>query len=483
MLASELIKNAPDIEIEQLSTDSRMPMKNAIFFCVKGVRYDGHDYVKEAIINGAVLIVYEDEIDTDLNAVFVKVNNVFNVLIQITNKFYNYPSKDIDSFVISGCYGRSSVAYYINQLLNNYKNCASVGIMGINYNGKTLSSSYATLPILSNASYLDAMRKDGVKACTFETNPLNISLRKIDIVNPKVFVYTNTSYDAQDYKELNIDYFDSLRKYFYTLDNETWVVLNKDDMSYNELYDSVGKKVTYGFDEDADFQIYDYTLENDSTSFALKFNGQNALITTNLLSLSNIYNLVASIAALVVYGYDFYEITSLVKNMKNVEGVIDRIDNDKYIVIVDNAYCLDSIENILSFGKDIIKNKKNKLVVLLGIKFTDDNRRIESIMKICEKYVDRLIITEDDSYEHNTLSILNNVSNYQGNNKMLIIEDRINAIEEGIELLNTGDVFLILGKGNENIIYKGLGKEYYEGDKKIAIKYLKVRMEDEYETF
>ena len=77
MLASELIKNAPDIEIEQLSTDSRMPMKNAMFFCIKGVRYDGHDYVKEAIINGAVLIVYEDEIDTDLNAVFVKVNNVF----------------------------------------------------------------------------------------------------------------------------------------------------------------------------------------------------------------------------------------------------------------------------------------------------------------------------------------------------------------------------------------------------------------------
>lgn len=480
MLASELIKNAPDIEIEQLSTDSRMPMKHAMFFCVKGVRYDGHDYIKEAIINGAVLIVYEDDINTDLNAVFVKVSNVLNVLIQIADKFYNYPSNDIDCFAIGGCYGRSSVSSYINQILNNYTNCASIGIMGVNYNNKNLLTNYSTLPIITNASYLDAMRKDGVKTCIFESNPLNISLRKLDIVKAKIFTYTCTSYDAQDYKELGNDYYDLLRKYFYTLDNDSIVILNKDDMSYNELIDSVGRSISYGFDETSDFLINDVVIEKDHSSFALKFQGQTSLITTNLLSLNNIYNLVAAIATCVIYGIDFLEVCSLVKNMKNVPGVVDKIDNNDYHIIVDNAYCIDSIQNILEYGKRIIKNK-NKLVALIGIQFTDDNKRIETIMNLCERYVDRLIITEDDSYEHNTLSILNNVSNYQGKNKLLIIEDRINAIEAGIELLNKDDVFLIIGKGNENVIYKGLGKEYYEGDKNIATKYLNKRLEEENE--
>ena len=57
MLLSEIFKGAPDIEIEQLSIDSRASMKNAIFFCLDGIKFDGHDYIEEAINNGAKVIV------------------------------------------------------------------------------------------------------------------------------------------------------------------------------------------------------------------------------------------------------------------------------------------------------------------------------------------------------------------------------------------------------------------------------------------
>ena len=45
MKLNSFFKNAPDIEIQQLSCDSRMPMIDAIFFCIRGVRYNGHDFV------------------------------------------------------------------------------------------------------------------------------------------------------------------------------------------------------------------------------------------------------------------------------------------------------------------------------------------------------------------------------------------------------------------------------------------------------
>ena len=80
MLLSKLFKGAPDLEIEQLSIDSRLSMKNAIFFCLDGIKYDGHDYIEEAIKNGAKVIVYSKEQEQKFKAIYIKVANVNNTL-------------------------------------------------------------------------------------------------------------------------------------------------------------------------------------------------------------------------------------------------------------------------------------------------------------------------------------------------------------------------------------------------------------------
>ena len=74
MLLSKLFKGAPDLEIEQLSIDSRLSMKNAIFFCLDGIKYDGHDYIEEAIKNGAKVIVYSKEQEQKFKAIYIKVS-------------------------------------------------------------------------------------------------------------------------------------------------------------------------------------------------------------------------------------------------------------------------------------------------------------------------------------------------------------------------------------------------------------------------
>ncbi len=482
MLLSEFFKGAPDIEIRQLSTDSRMPMMDALFFCVKGVRDDGHQFVREAVINGAKAIVYEDDIDTDLNAVFIRVNNVGDTLNRVADRFYDYPGKSLETYTVSGCYGRSSVSSYIRQIVSHYKSCGSVGIMGISYAGRELMSSYATLPALSNLSYMSQMRKDNVKACTFESNALNLSFKKLNDVHPNVFVYTNTSHYSKDYRELGADYFSFLRKYFYTLDETTCVVLNRDDESFDELYDSCANYVTYGFDEHSDFFIHDFSVKKNGISYGLRYNGINVIVSAPLLGLCNIYNLTAAIAATVSMGYSLDEICEFTPSLHPVEGIYDKLEDDRFNIIIDAAYTADSLENIFDFGRYITASKK-KLIGILGICYTDDDKKLETIAEFANKYLDFLIITEDDSYEHDTLQILQKMTDFDLKIRYLIIEERKSAIEEGIELLNSGDTLLILGKGNEVSLYKGLGKEYYDGDRKVAEMYLRKREEEENEVF
>ena len=62
---------------------------------------------------------------------------------------------------------------------------------------------------------------------------------------------------------------------------------------------------------------------------------------------------------------------------------------------------------------------------------------------------------------------------------MLFIEDREIAIESAIELLNSQDILLILGKGNETTITRNLGKQAYKGDKNVVIDFLNMNKEND----
>ncbi|MBQ1788488.1 MAG: UDP-N-acetylmuramoyl-L-alanyl-D-glutamate--2,6-diaminopimelate ligase, partial [Erysipelotrichaceae bacterium] len=133
MLLSKLFSGAPDMEIRQLSVDSRMPMEDAIFFCLNGIKYDGHDYIEEAVKNGAKVIIYSKEIERKEKAIYIKVADVNNTLKKTAKIFYGDPGKDIDEFVVGGNYGRCSVALFINHFLNKKEKCGYVGILGIRY--------------------------------------------------------------------------------------------------------------------------------------------------------------------------------------------------------------------------------------------------------------------------------------------------------------------------------------------------------------
>ena len=62
MKCSDLFEKAPDIEIKTLFTDSRKQVEKGMFFCMDGLVYDGHQFIAQAIENGAVCIVHHKEI-------------------------------------------------------------------------------------------------------------------------------------------------------------------------------------------------------------------------------------------------------------------------------------------------------------------------------------------------------------------------------------------------------------------------------------
>ena len=322
MKLNQLFKSAPEIEIEQLSTDSRLPMRNAIFFCLDGIKYDGHNFIDEAISNGAKVIIYSDEIENKRNAIYIKVKNVNDTLFKVADIFYNHPNNGIYKYLISGCYGRSSVSYIINHYLNKVSKCGSVGIFGINYNDKHLDTTFPALTPLENLKVLDNFKNNHIENATFETSVISLFYKKLDVIKPEVFIYTNTSKYCSDYKVCNNSYFEYLRRYFYTLEDKTCVVFNSDDESFFELNESVNNYVTYGKRNGSTYRIDNVELNDNGSKFKLIYKESEYEISTKLLGMANVYNIVSAIAALNVRGHDIQNIIDVIKDINYVDGVM-----------------------------------------------------------------------------------------------------------------------------------------------------------------
>ena len=164
----------------------------------------------------------------------------------------------------------------------------------------------------------------------------------------------------------------------------------------------------------------------------------------------------------------------------NIEmQIIDKKNIEKRILFYWSKLYNSSIKS----GEDYDQLEKG-IVILIS------DYELESLKEI-RKYITKWNIREED-YQKIILTDalefyiieLPKFEKYQDkidNKKAIMIEDRKSAIESGIELLNNHDTLLILGKGNEQSIFKGLGKEFYKGDKHYAIHYLNKRKEEENE--
>ena len=107
MNLNQLFNSAPDMQIDSLSVDSRVKNGNALFFCLKGMVFDGHQFVDQAISNGAVAIVHSDPLPKVSDKVaYVLVDDVLKTLNVIASRFYGNPSVALKVFSVTGTNGK-----------------------------------------------------------------------------------------------------------------------------------------------------------------------------------------------------------------------------------------------------------------------------------------------------------------------------------------------------------------------------------------
>ena len=228
MILKELIKNLKyikligneNVEISNLTIDSRKVKKGSMYGAIKGFNVDGHKFIKNCIENGASLIVCEDLEDfcIDDNVAILQVENTRKALAIIAKNFYNNPTKNINLIGVTGTNGKTSTTYFLEQILLEYKK--TVGIIGtieIRENGKKMEFDFSTSTTpdtIELNELFSTMVSDNIDNIVMEVSSHALELHKVEGCNFNIGIFTNLTQDHLDMHKSMENYLNAKSKLF-----------------------------------------------------------------------------------------------------------------------------------------------------------------------------------------------------------------------------------------------------------------------------
>ncbi|GIN72873.1 UDP-N-acetylmuramoyl-L-alanyl-D-glutamate--2,6-diaminopimelate ligase [Bacillus sp. J14TS2] len=470
-----------DIEITGLQMDSRKVEKGNLFICVPGIKgflEDRHLYAQEAIKNGAVALVVERDVDSNVPKIFVK--DARHAMAMIASHFYNYPSHEMKLIGITGTNGKTTTSYMIESIFSDYG--LTMGLMGnngIKMNGNMYPTDINTQesPILQRN--LRQMRDYKTEYCVMEVTSQGIDMKRVMGCNFRTAIFTNLTQDHLDYHGTFENYrhtksllFSSLGNSFNNQDKK-YAVLNADDSSFKYFSKVTSAEViTYGINNESDVSAENITMSSQGIRFLLITFKGDIEIDMKLVGRFNIYNALAAITAALLEGIPLENIRNSLSQIASINGRMEIVDEGQnFLVLVDYAHTPDALENVL---KTIKEFTIGRIITVFGCGGDRDATKRPIMGRIASEYSDIVYVTSDNPRSEDPNIIMNDIEEGLKRGSTLQYElfvDRKEAIYKAIKTAKKNDVVIIAGKGHETYqIFQDKTIEF--NDKEIAQKFI-----------
>ncbi len=450
-----------DIEIKNLSINSKNKLKDSLFIAVDGFKHDGHDYIKEAASNGAVASIVQKKVSAPLAMTQVMVGSTREVLPILCRNFYGNPSSSFKLIGITGTNGKTTTCYLINSILNKSGLKTSLITTVESFlDGKKIFFERTTPESLDLNDFFDKSRKEKIDAACMEISSHSIDLHRIDYLEFDYFVFTNLSQDHLDYHKDMAEYFNVKKKLFLKEYRELYggkkAIINVDDSYGKEILKSTDlKRVSYSLRPDRE-SIWAGNIKSSISGIEMNINtpdGKALSIASPLCGYFNIYNILAAVSVCLDMGIDVKSIQEGIKSLHGVRGRFERLDcGKKFTVIIDYAHTPDGLEKVLMTIKQILK-PGGKIITVFGCGGDRDRKKRKIMGSISGKYADLTILTSDNPRTEEPDSIIRMIEEglIGSDSKEYIKEtDRKKAIFMALEKADTDDIIIIAGKGHED---------------------------------
>ncbi len=459
MKLSQILTNIEDIifrgdmntDISSIEYDSRKVKHGSMFVAIKGFKEDGHNYINDAILSGAVTIVIQeglysvDSIPQEINVVIAK--DTRNFLALSACNFYEHPSRDVKIVGVTGTKGKTTTTYMIKAILE--KAGKKVGLIGTiaNYIGdKEIPTERTTPESVDLQRLFRMMVNEKVDAIVMEVSSHSLELQRVAGITFDYAVFTNLTQDHLDFHKTFDNYLKAKAKLFL---NAKEGFVNCDDMYAARLISMAKCPITtYGIDNNPFVSARDIIITNSYSEFKLPFNKVIQKIRVSIPGRFTVYNALAAICVCIKMGCSVENILSALENI-SVPGRSEVVPNLRgFTILIDYAHTPDSLENILKACKTYTKGN---IICVFGCGGDRDRAKRPMMGEISGKLAAYTVITTDNPRTEEPEAIIkeieNGIKNTKGKYKIIVNRER--AIEHALRKANKNDLVLIAGKGHE----------------------------------
>lgn len=169
---TRLVGSDNGIEISSVSMDSRAVEKGGLFCCVRGERFDGHDFASSAIESGAAALLVDHVIPGVSDSVLqVVVTDIRRSIGPVAARLAGDPSRHMTVVGITGTNGKTTTAHLLAAILRaSGRKTEALG---------TLQGLHTTPEAPQLQSTLASMRNRQVDAVAMEVSSHALSFERV----------------------------------------------------------------------------------------------------------------------------------------------------------------------------------------------------------------------------------------------------------------------------------------------------------------
>lgn len=443
------IKEVINPLITNIATDSRQITPGGLFICINGYTVDGHDYINQAIKNGAVAILAERSFPACPVPV-ITVPDTKRLAGQVANRFYDQPSQKMRVYGVTGTNGKTTTTKLAYDLFRaTGVKAGMISTVGARIDEELIETPNTTPEAIILHRLLYEMVEKGVTDCIIEVSSHALAEGRVEGVSFHSAAFTNLTHDHLDYHHSMEDYAKTKALLFQQVaaSNGRTIVLNREDGWSRVMREAAPLQpvIWYTTQPHRTSQI---AVEWLTDTVNVRIDETTTRVPTALLGEFNAANLAAAMGLLRAGDANLYTLIRHIPELELPKGRLERLDWAPCEVYIDYAHTPDGLEKCLQ----ALTSSGESLSVVLSAAGERDRTKRAEMGRIASKYCEHIIATVHDARTENPDRIIEElIVDIPREHLVGCHTSRHEALVQAAHLAHEGKRIVIVGKGHDEV--------------------------------
>jgi len=448
MRLGQLTNTDSTTEVSGFAIDHRKVARGTVFGAFKGSRFNGEDFIADAIGAGAVAVVARPEA-TVQGAVHIADAEPRRAFARLAAKFFApFPETVV---AVTGTNGKTSTVELTRQLWRMAgHHAASIGTLGVTTADDQVSTGLTTPDIVTFLSNMAGLAREGVTHAAFEASSHGLSQYRTEGLPVRAGAFTNLSRDHLDYHGTMEAYLEAkLRLFTEVIDEDGAAVVWMDDGAsarVAELASERGVRLFTVGTKGETLKLVKREPTQLGQTLTIEAEGKSFQVKLPLIGAYQTANALTAAALVCATGGAIGQTLENLSRVQPVRGRLERaaISKAGAPIYVDYAHTPDGLRAAI---EALRPHATGRLITVFGAGGDRDRGKRPEMGAVAAELSDRVIVTDDNPRSEDAAAIRKDV--LAGAPSATEIGGRREAIAAAIGEARSGDIVLLAGKGHE----------------------------------